>query len=202
MKECPKCNAKHDKNGKFCSISCANSRAWSDEDKKIKSIAGKKSDKVKIANRSKSKEVYEKMIETKKKIHIQKIMTSEYSDLSFESLRFRIIYEQNSCCNNCGLKEWMGVEIPLELEHIDGNNKNNVRDNLEMLCPNCHALTKTWRGRNKQNKRLRVSDESLFNALMINNWNMRQALIEVGLTPKGGNYKRCHSIKREYFCET
>ena len=42
MKICPKCGTEHDKNGLYCSRSCANSRTWSDEDKLKKSVSGKK----------------------------------------------------------------------------------------------------------------------------------------------------------------
>ena len=198
MKECPKCLKQHNKNGVYCTMSCANSRTWSEEDKKKKSISGKNSDKVKTANANKPKEVYERITATKKKKHKEMILNAEYGDLSFESLRFRVLYEQNGCCNNCGLDEWLSNDIPLELEHKNGDNKNNNRSNLEMLCPNCHALTDTWRGRNKTNKRLTISDEKLFNTLLSNNWNMRQSLLDVGLSAKGGNYSRCHKLKKEY----
>ena len=51
-------------------------------------------------------------------------------------------------CNCCGLERWQEQPIPLELEHIDGDHSNNALENLELLCPNCHALTATYRGRN------------------------------------------------------
>lgn len=43
-------------------------------------------------------------------------------------------------CEKCGLETWLGGPIPLELHHKDGNHYNNALDNLEILCPNCHAL--------------------------------------------------------------
>lgn len=52
-------------------------------------------------------------------------------------------------CTSCGLTEWMSNPIPLELDHIDGNNDNNTLINLRLLCPNCHALTPTYRGKNQ-----------------------------------------------------
>jgi len=52
-----------------------------------------------------------------------------------------------SHCHNCGLSEWMGQLIPLEIHHINGINTDNRIDNLVLLCPNCHALTYNYRGR-------------------------------------------------------
>jgi hypothetical protein len=43
----------------------------------------------------------------------------------------------------------MGRPIPLEMDHIDGNNDNNVIDNLRILCSNCHAQTPTFRNRRR-----------------------------------------------------
>ena len=51
-------------------------------------------------------------------------------------------------CSMCGSRDWLGRPIPLELDHIDGNSENNVLGNLRLLCPNCHALTPTYRGKN------------------------------------------------------
>jgi 5-methylcytosine-specific restriction endonuclease McrA len=53
-------------------------------------------------------------------------------------------------CNKCGGTEWQGQSIPLELEHRDGNPSNNQLDNVELLCPNCHAQTPTYRSRNRK----------------------------------------------------
>ena len=52
-------------------------------------------------------------------------------------------------CEKCGFKEWQGMEIPLELHHINGDNTDNRLENLQILCPNCHALTENYRGLNK-----------------------------------------------------
>lgn len=50
-------------------------------------------------------------------------------------------------CSRCKRRKWLGAAIPLELDHIDGNHENNALENLRLLCPNCHALTPTYRGR-------------------------------------------------------
>jgi len=52
-------------------------------------------------------------------------------------------------CYNCENTTWLSNEIPLELEHKNGNNTDNRIENLTLLCPNCHALTDTYRGKNK-----------------------------------------------------
>ena len=55
---------------------------------------------------------------------------------------------KESRCEICGLTTWLNKEIPLELHHIDGNHFNNQLDNLQILCPNCHALQEGNSGAN------------------------------------------------------
>jgi predicted nucleic acid-binding Zn ribbon protein len=71
---------------------------------------------------------------------------------SFESVRapktFRklLIQERGHKCEDCQLETWKGQPIPLELHHVDGNPDNNSRENLQLLCPNCHAFTEHYKG--------------------------------------------------------
>lgn len=56
-------------------------------------------------------------------------------------------------CKRCGIHQWNNKYICLQLEHIDGNSKNNKEDNICLLCPNCHSLTQTYKSKNKGNGR-------------------------------------------------
>jgi hypothetical protein len=51
-------------------------------------------------------------------------------------------------CEVCGRRRWNGGPMPLELDHINGRRDDNRLGNLRLLCPNCHAQTTTYRGRN------------------------------------------------------
>lgn len=51
-------------------------------------------------------------------------------------------------CSCCGLSQWLGHPIPLELHHKDGNKDNNELSNLELRCPNCHYFTETYKTKN------------------------------------------------------
>ena len=52
-------------------------------------------------------------------------------------------------CAECGIAEWRGGQLILELDHRNGDRKDNRPDNLRWLCPNCHSLTPTYCGKNK-----------------------------------------------------
>ncbi len=93
------------------------------------------------------------------------IESRKFEDLG-HILRKKIVSEdQDFKCFYCGLDEWMDLRITLELDHIDGDNKNNKRENLRCLCPNCHSITYTWkRVQFKQNGIRKVSDKEILEA--------------------------------------
>jgi 5-methylcytosine-specific restriction endonuclease McrA len=146
----------------------------------------------KAAEKRDYKKVYENISsETKEKMNWNKDNIS--ADFSYNGKgqhKKVLMKERGHKCQRCNLKEWLNQPITLELEHIDGDNKNNVKDNLELLCPNCHSYTDTWRGRNiSKSPKDYVTETELINAINTSK-SIRQALISLRLTPKGGNYER------------
>lgn len=71
------------------------------------------------------------------------------------SIKRHLIKEAGYKCSLCG---WGEINpstgrSPLEVDHIDGDCYNNARENLRVVCPNCHSLTPTYRALNKNGKR-------------------------------------------------
>lgn len=179
------------KNGKHC---CSKRPSGCPVLKKINSEGAKKA--YTTGKRLPQPEVYKNLPEeTKQRMNWNK---DNFSKTSFEyggtgNHKQVLIQERGHKCEDCGLEEWKTEKIPLELEHIDGDNRNNIKSNLKLLCCNCHALTDTWRGRNINTGKVKVSDDELLTALKECS-NIRQALMRVGLTPKGGNYDRANKL--------
>ncbi len=51
-------------------------------------------------------------------------------------------------CDECGIVEWQGKKLRLQLDHMNGERTDNRRENLRLLCPNCHSQTATYVGAN------------------------------------------------------
>jgi len=78
-----------------------------------------------------------------KKISSNRVSVFDYIEKDFvatSKLRKLLIRDgvKEKKCESCGLEEWMGKPIPLELHHIDENRFNNRLENLKILCSNCH----------------------------------------------------------------
>lgn len=192
---------------RFCSKSCANkgrnrSASWTHEkraDAKRKANSfyeniRKEPEKFLIWKKNLLKKTLESR-ERRKAAALTKLMTSDFDLLFWDSKRKRILEEQKYVCARCGTKEWMGKPLPLEVEHVNGNHQDNSRENLIGLCPNCHSITDTWRGRNKQSVK-KITDEQAVDALKTST-SIRQALMKLGLSPRGGNYTRFTKLSEE-----
>jgi hypothetical protein len=86
-----------------------------------------------------------------KKILLSEILSGNHPSYQTNKIRIRLIEEgyKEEKCELCNLTEWNNKKIPLELDHIDGNNSNHLLENLRILCPNCHAQTPTFSNRKR-----------------------------------------------------
>lgn len=67
------------------------------------------------------------------------------------SVKPHLIAERGHQCEipECGISDWLGAELMLEIDHIDGDPTNNHTSNLRLICPNCHSQTPTFRNRKR-----------------------------------------------------
>jgi len=79
------------------------------------------------------------------------ILDGKHPQYGTYRLKNRLFEEgiKDASCEMCGLREWNGVKIALELDHVNGDSHDHRLENLRVLCPNCHATTDTYRGKNK-----------------------------------------------------
>lgn len=81
---------------------------------------------------------------------IQEILVEHSHYVNTNYLRERLLREgiKEHKCECCGRTEWMGKPISLELHHVNGIKDDLRIENLQILCPNCHAFTDNYRGKN------------------------------------------------------
>lgn len=89
---------------------------------------------------------------TQRRYSLSEILVRNSTYASSSNLKHRLWKEGllDRRCYECGITEWYGRPAPLELEHINGDKLDNRLDNLSILCPNCHAFTSTYRGKNSR----------------------------------------------------
>ena len=87
-------------------------------------------------------------------IPLHEILDGLHPDYQTYKLKIRMLQEGliEDKCEKCGWHEKPpGAKYtPCELHHKDGNSHNHLRANLEMICPNCHSLTGSYRAKNKK----------------------------------------------------
>lgn len=109
-------------------------------------------------------------------------------------------------CAICGITEWQGKTLSLELDHINGINNDNRIENLRFLCPNCHSQTTTYGARNKQQVESKYEISNELKSLIVGSYlelknqkkvsekynlnykAVKQVLSEAGLTKQNQRY--------------
>ena len=149
MSKCKKCKKEFTPSKgliNYCSMSCRNSR------KRPESVRRKISEGVKKNGYLQSEEWLEAIttanrredvIQKKKQTWVSK---RDYENAHISSLK-KYYLEENQNCEVCGISEWNGKQLRLEVHHIDSDTTNNTFDNFQALCPNCHSMTDGFRGR-------------------------------------------------------
>jgi len=80
-------------------------------------------------------------------IPLSEILEGKHQNMSSGNIRRRIFKEEikEKKCERCGITQWQDRTIMFDMHHIDGNSHNHRIDNLEILCPNCHSQTDTFK---------------------------------------------------------
>jgi 5-methylcytosine-specific restriction endonuclease McrA len=84
---------------------------------------------------------------------IEELLSSPKRNRNHIKIRLLKAGLKEARCEICGLTEWRGQPISLQLHHINGDGKDNRLVNLQMTCPNCHSQTETWGGKNRRRKK-------------------------------------------------
>lgn len=83
------------------------------------------------------------------KIPIEQLLVRGRKGTSRGHLKRRLIQEglKKGICEGCGISEWRGRPLSLQLHHVNGDGSDNRLHNLQLLCGNCHSQTDNWGGR-------------------------------------------------------
>ncbi len=109
------------------------------------------------------------------------------------NLKFRLIKEglKEHKCEKCKKTRWLNQRIPIELHHIDGDNTNNLLENLQILCPNCHALTDNFTSKN-----LKSNNRDIKKDMYCDCGNLKTAEAKKCLTCYGNQRSKIKSIEK------
>ena len=117
---------------------------------------------------------------------------NDFGVVNKRTIREILLKERPHRCEKCKLADWLGEPINLQVHHIDGNSNHNTRDNLMLLCPNCHSQTDNWCNKNI-NRNTNITDETFLEALK-NTDSICAACRLLGITPNQNTYIRAKKL--------
>lgn len=142
---------------KFCSRSCGATYNNNNPSSKRKRVPEKFCENCgdKLINKYSKNTLYCSMkcgVEKRRKILFEKIERNE--TVSSDALRRYLMKKHSEKCSICGWGERNPVSetVCLDMHHIDGDHKNNRLSNVELICPNCHAITENYKRVNYNRK--------------------------------------------------
>ena len=100
-------------------------------------------------------------------------------------------------CEKCGISDWNGEHLTLEIHHINGNHSDNRIENLQILCPNCHSQTNNFNGKSKDLKE--IDYETALTKLKEREDNRKKEIEETKL--QWGNIRKTPKIDRTKICQ-
>lgn len=203
--KCEKCSKTHNGeygSGRFCFNKCARSFSTKNKRKEInskvsKTLSGRTGMPSPLKGKKRPEEVGKKIAKCWANKRLLHRKTLNFEDLTSSERREEIIEDQNRVCNICGIKEeWNGKPLKFELDHISGDKTNNSRENLRLICSNCHQQTPTYKGRNNSQAK-RINDEQAITALLESRSGF-ECLKKLGMNMHGKNYEKLRKVIKTY----
>lgn len=135
------------------------------------------------------------------KMTLDEILT-ENSQYMSSRLKKRLVKEKyfKDECSNCHLSEWMGERLSIELHHINGEHTDNRIENLQLLCPNCHSLTKNYKGKKNKDrpaKKLFIVNSATATTIASNVPRLKQHCIDCGKEVSRQSKARCFKCSQK-----
>ena len=78
----------------------------------------------------------------------QQWLDGSATNFDMSTLKTYLTEDRGYACSCCGISDYNGKPLSLQVDHIDGNGFNHSPDNLRLLCPNCHSQQDNWGYRN------------------------------------------------------
>lgn len=135
------------------------------------------------------------------RIAFKEVLEGKHPQYKTSSVAKKLISQgyKDYCCEECGITNWRGLPIVLQLHHINCKENDHRLENLQLLCPNCHTQRHPAGTRKVKKKRQNLVRDSQLISALLNKENIRQALLSCHLGASGQNaYRRAKRLFEEH----